>query len=47
MENGSKKITSIGLIFVRWDWVQNYSWTALVIGIGILLTTGTLYKKLT
>jgi uncharacterized membrane protein YcjF (UPF0283 family) len=39
-------IYSMELIFARWDWVQNYPWIALVIGISILLATGTLYKKL-
>ena len=39
-------IYSMELIFAQWDWVVNYPWIALGIGVGILLATGTLYKKL-
>ena len=39
-------IYSMELIFAQWDWVVNYPWMALGIGISILLATGTLYKKL-
>ena len=39
-------IYSMELIFAQWDWVQNYPWIALAIGVVILTLTGTLYKKL-
>jgi len=37
---------SMEAIFANWALLQNYPWVTLGIGIGILVTTGTLYKKL-
>lgn len=37
---------SMEAIFANWLLLQNYPWVTLTIGIGILVATGTLYKKL-
>ena len=37
---------SMEAIFADWALLQNYPWVTLFIGIGILVATGTLYKKL-